>query len=191
MNKMNLSFKMFEKAGKKNTDDALNIAKTNADANDIKDIVVASTSGATAQKAVNIFDPKEYNLVIVTHNYGFKDKPQEFDLDVMSELKGKGVKFCTATLAFSGVDSALQKTYGFWDFPALYARIVRTVFSDGVKVCQEMVLMVTDGGYVNIGEDVIAVAGTGHGADTVCLIKSASSRKFVDARIKAILAKPL
>lgn len=188
---MNLNFKMFEKAGRKNTDEALRIAKKNADGNSINNIVVASTTGDTAEKAVEIFDPNVYNLVIVTHNYGFKDKPQEFDLDLMARLNKKGVKICTGTLAFSGVDSALQKTYGFWDFPALYARVVRTVFSDGVKVCHEMALMATDGGYVEIGSDLICVAGTGHGADTVCLIRAANSRKFVDARIKAILAKPL
>lgn len=117
--------------------------------------------------------------------------PQEFDQNLKEELSDKGVKFHTGVLAFSGVDSALKNAYGYWDFPAMYARTVRSVLCDGVKVCQEIVLMASDGGLVNIGEDVISIAGTGSGADTVCLIKSASARKFFDARIKAILAKPL
>ena len=60
-----------------------------------------------------------------------------------------------------------------------------------IKVVMEIVLMACDAGSVDVGEDVIAIAGTGRGADTCCLIKSTSTRLFEKLRIKAILAKPL
>jgi len=37
---------------------------------------------------------------------------------------------------------------------------------------------------------VIAVAGTGYGADTVMVIKSAASKRFLDLKVLEILAKP-
>ncbi|MHA1727810.1 MAG: pyruvate kinase alpha/beta domain-containing protein [Promethearchaeota archaeon] len=192
MAKINLKFKAFEKTGLENTDEALKLAKENADILGVKDIVIASTRGFTAKKAAELFDPSNYNLVIITHSYGFRDNtPQEFEIDLKNELELNGVKIYSGTLAFSGFGSALKNTYQFWDFSTLYARTIRTIFCDGVKVCHEIVLMASDAGLVKIGNDVISVGGTGQGSDTVCLIKAASSRKFFDARIKAILAKPL
>ena len=189
---MKLKFGFFEKAGKENTEEALNLAKENADNLGIKDIVIASTWGNTAKKAIETFNPKIYNIVIVTHNYGFRDGlEQEFDPDLRKELTELGVKIHSGTLAFSGVDSAMLKTHQHWGFQALYGRTIRTIFGDGVKVCQEIVLMAADSGSIDIGKDVISIAGKGTGADTVCLIKSSSSRLFLDMKIKAILAKPL
>ena len=189
---MDLKFIAFNKVGMENTEAALKLAKENSEILDINDIVIASTRGYTAKKAVEIFDPSKYNIVIITHSYGFRDDiPQEFDPELQKELQLKGVKIHSGTLAFSGIGSALIKTHQFWDFPSLYARTIRTIFCDGVKVCHEIVLMASDAGLVKIGNDVLAVGGTGRGSDTVCLIKAASSRNFFNARIKAILAKPL
>jgi len=42
-----------------------------------------------------------------------------------------------------------------------------------------------------INREIIAIGGTGRGADTICLIKPAPTREFKNHRVKAILAKPL
>ena len=51
------------------TDETLEAAKERADELGIKDIVVSSTEGTTALKAVDVF--KGYNIVIVTHVTGY------------------------------------------------------------------------------------------------------------------------
>ena len=61
----------FREAGKQNTDPLLGFVKEYVDKEGIKDIVVASTSGETGKKASKIF--KGYNLVIVTHCFGFQE----------------------------------------------------------------------------------------------------------------------
>jgi uncharacterized protein len=38
--------------------------------------------------------------------------------------------------------------------------------------------------------DVIAVAGTGRGADTCCLIRGNSSNRFFEIKVKKIITKP-
>lgn len=182
---------LFEKAGKENTEATLQCAKKNADQLGIKAIILASTKGDTISKALTIMDPKSYHLICVTHNYGFnEDGNQEMPQKIREESTAKGISFVTGTLAFSGVSSALLRKYQHFDAVALFARLLRGLIGDGVKVCAEIVMMATDAGVIKAGDEVIAVAGTGYGADTCCLIKAASSRFFDKLRIEAILAKP-
>jgi hypothetical protein len=70
------------------------------------------------------------------------------------------------------------------------ATILRT-FSQGVKVCVEITLMACDGGLVDEGEKVIAVAGSGAGADTAIVVTCAPSTRVSKLRIHEIICKPL
>ena len=63
------------------------------------------------------------------------------------------------------------------------------MFSQGVKVCVEIAAMAVDAGLVP-PSDVIAVAGTGQGADTACIVKGDCSSRFFSIRIREILVKP-
>ena len=189
---MDLKFHLFEKPGKQHTIDTLNIAKENADILGIKDILIASTGGYTAEQAVKIFSPNEYNIVIVTHNYGFrKGLEQEFDSELRKKLVNQGVKIFSGTHAYSGIGPALQKEWGYMTFSGIFAKSLRKILSDGVKVCHEISMMAADSGLVKLDSDVISIGGTGRGADTVCLITANSTRDFLKTRIKAILVKPI
>jgi hypothetical protein len=60
-----------------------------------------------------------------------------------------------------------------------------------MKVCFEITLMAADAGAIPIGENVIAVAGQGRGADTAIVIKSANTTSLFDLDVQEILAKPI
>jgi len=47
-----------------------------------------------------------------------------------------------------------------------------------------------DAGLMEEDREVAAVAGTGRGADTVTLIRSTSSKRFLELVVLEILAKP-
>jgi hypothetical protein len=64
------------------------------------------------------------------------------------------------------------------------------LLGQGIKVAAEIVAEACDGGFVPEGQDAIAVAGTGRGADTVAIIRAHPSHRFLDLKIKEILAKP-
>jgi hypothetical protein len=64
------------------------------------------------------------------------------------------------------------------------------VLGEGMKVTCEISLMAVDAGLVRTDEDVIAIAGTGRGADTAVVLRPANSRDFFDMRVKEILCKP-
>jgi hypothetical protein len=61
----------FSKPGEENTDTLLNLTKAYVEKEDIRDIVVASTTGKTGAKAAKTF--KGRNVVVVTHNFGFQE----------------------------------------------------------------------------------------------------------------------
>jgi hypothetical protein len=60
-----------------------------------------------------------------------------------------------------------------------------------MKVCVEIILMSCDGGLIASGEKVIAVAGTGAGADTATVAKAAPSTRLSNLHIQQIICKPL
>ncbi|MHA1293591.1 MAG: pyruvate kinase alpha/beta domain-containing protein [Promethearchaeota archaeon] len=184
----------FEKPGPENTDKTLNIAKKYADQFGLKDIIIASTTGNVAEKAVEIFNPNEYNLCIITHAYYFvgNKKRQEFPEEKIISLRNKGVKVFSGTHSMSGIERNIRMALKQWCFVDLMAKYLREQFSQGIKVCMEIASMAVDAGLINdLESDLICVGGTGHGADTVCLIKPAPTSEFNKLRVKAILAKPL
>ncbi|MHA1104510.1 MAG: pyruvate kinase alpha/beta domain-containing protein [Promethearchaeota archaeon] len=194
MTDLSLEVTYFEKGGPHNTDKALEIAKKYADQFRIKDLVIASTTGMTAEKTAKIFNPKDYNIMIVTHAYYFVNNTtrQEFPKEKLNRLKELGLKFHIGTHSMSGIERGLRLKKEAWQFVDLLAKMLGYHFSQGVKVCMEISATICDAGLIpDLERDIIAVGGTGRGADTVCLIKPAPTSNFKKLRVKAILAKPL
>lgn len=175
----------FETSGPENTDLTLQIAKGYAEKEGIKRIVVASTTGYTAQKAAEVF--KDFSLVVVTHVAGLREpNGQEFPSDLREQLEAGGAKVLTTSHAFDGVNRLADA--------GSIGQIIRDtlrIFCQGVKVAVEIDAMAADAGLVRTDEDVISIAGTGKGADTALVVTPAISRRLFEMRVKKILAKPL
>ena len=75
-------------------------------------------------------------------------------------------------------------------YPTLIVANTLRRFGEGAKVCCEIVMMAADAGLIPEGEEVLAVAGTAKGADTVMVLKSAASKRFLDLKVLEVLAKP-
>ena len=194
MTDLSIEVTYFEKGGPQNTEKALQIAKKYADQFNIRDIIIASTKGTTAKIALEIFNPKESNIVIITHSYYFTgaENRQEFPENLMEELKNKGLKIFTATHSMAGIERSIRISLKQWMPVDILAKYLRNNFSQGTKVCMEIASMATDAGLIqDLEKDVICIGGTGKGADTVCLIKPMPTGLFDQLRVKAILAKPL
>jgi len=178
----------FEKAGKQNTDALLRIVKDYLEDANIKDVVVASTTGETGVKASRIF--KGYNVVVVTHCFGFRE-PERIELqeEYKTEILANGAKIFTGTHALSSVERAIRKDFGTIQSLELIANTLR-LMGEGTKVCVEITLMATDAGLIPANKDVIAIGGTGRGADTALRLKPANSSRFFDLRIREVIAKP-
>lgn len=173
----------FEETGPANTAAVLELVKQRAAEAGIKSVVLASTRGTTAREASRAFAGTDIRLVVIPHQYGFREEV-EFDLALVPELEAVGHRVHWATMLFHTGD-----LYGT-SAPTAIANMLRT-FGQGMKVCLEILLMAADGGLVERGERVIAVAGTGRGADTAILATASTSNRLKEVRVHEILCKPL
>jgi len=179
----------FEKTGIENTDVTLKVAFNHAASKGVKDIIVASTTGYTADKILQIPGREAFNIVVVTHNTGFKEEGvQSFPANLRQKLIESGIKVHTGTMVLRSLGTAIRDMAGGYSEQELVANTLR-MFSQGVKVCVEIVAMAADAGHIPF-LDVVAIAGTGRGADTACLIKANSSNRFFKIKIKEFIAKP-
>ncbi|RLI32936.1 hypothetical protein DRO66_10840, partial [Candidatus Bathyarchaeota archaeon] len=64
------------------------------------------------------------------------------------------------------------------------------MFGQGMKVVVEIVAMAADAGVIPADKDVVAIAGTGRGADTAVVITPANAHRFFEMAIKEIIVKP-
>jgi len=179
----------FKKPGPLNTQATLEAASRRAEALGIKRAVVATCTGDTAFKAREVL-PERVEVVAVTHVTGFKEpNAQELSEEAARSLREKGVKILTAGHAFGGVGRAFRNKTGSFQVDEVMAFTLRTL-GQGLKVVAEISMMAADAGLVRTDEDVIAVAGSGRGADTAVLLRPVSSSQFFDMKIKEILCKP-
>lgn len=178
----------FKEKGKENTDALLNSVKEYIEKDDIEDIVVAATTGETGAKASKIF--KGLNVVVVTHCSGFQEPGKtEIHEEYRKEILANGAKIFTGTHALSSIERAIRKDFGTIQPLELIANVLR-LMGDGTKVCVEITLMAADAGLIPVNRDIVAIAGTGRGADTALRICPANAARFFNLKIREIIAKP-
>ncbi|MFC1900983.1 pyruvate kinase alpha/beta domain-containing protein [Chloroflexota bacterium] len=173
----------FEESGPDNTEETLKLAVERAKARGIKKIVLASTRGDTARLAAERYADSGIKLVVIPHQYGFGEA-QRFPPELVDELAKKGHRVHFGTMLFH-----TENFYGSKASTTL-ANMLR-VFCQGMKVCFEIVLMAADGGCVDIGEQVVAVSGSGRGSDTAVVAIASTSTKFNEFHLTEIICKPL
>jgi hypothetical protein len=186
----------FEKPGVENTDAALALARDRARELGIKTVLVASTTGKTAVRAMDILNG--LRVIIVTHSTGFREpNTQEFDPEKRKIVESKGGTLITAAHAFGGINRAFRQG----EIPEVRATYVPgdliastlKVFGQGLKVACEIAVMAADAGFVSSGAEVIAIGGTGaagRGADTVAVIKPSPAHRFFDLKVIEIVCMP-
>lgn len=174
--------------GEENTENTLAVVKKAVKERNIRHVVVASTEGRTAKA---FFEANlGVNLVVVTHVCGFsRPGEMEFPEDLRQRLLNSGVKVLTTTHVLSGAERGISRKFGGIYPVEIIANTLR-MFGQGVKVCVEVATMALDAGMIPYGEDVIAVGGTGTGADTAIIIRPSHAASIFDTWISEILCKP-
>ncbi len=176
----------WEQKGRRNTAATAELAVKRAQELKIRHLVVASNSGFTVEH----FLDKGLEVICVTHHVGFTGPGEdEMGAQVRQRLLDKGVKILTTTHLLAGVDRAVRNKFG-GVYPAEIIAQTLRMFGQGVKVCVEIAGMALDAGLIPYGEEVIAAAGSGTGADTAVVIVPAHSNQFFDTKIKEIICKP-
>ncbi|MDH5780257.1 MAG: hypothetical protein OEZ29_06640 [Candidatus Bathyarchaeota archaeon] len=189
----------FSVCGQINTEKTLELAIQRADELNIKKLIVASETGLSALKAVDMLRGSEINLIVVTSAAGTKIENSIIgdlrigipDKRIWDQLEKNGAKIVRATDPLYNIGAALEHK----DVPTLATliRLSLKMISSGTAVCVTVTLMVTDNGGLREGEEVVAVAGSWVGLDTALVVRAANSVNFLKAgamQIREIICKP-
>lgn len=180
----------FEQTGPENTDRTLEIAGLRADQLGIRHIIVATTTGETGLKAVERLRTGDRQIIVVTHSTGFAaPNTQELVPENQAAIEKAGGRLLTTQHALGGINRAVRRKLGSYQLDEIVAFVLRS-FSQGIKVACETTMMAADAGLVPAGEAIIAIAGTGRGADTAAVILSANAQDFFDLRVLELLCMP-
>lgn len=209
-----MNVKYFEKPSyiEDHADEVLALVKEWARELKIRKVVVASSTGKSAIKAAKVLKESNVELIVVSDRAGVTFCPEElydewkdrllkegikeyrsglfWRPEVVEELRKLGVnKVLIATELFRGINVP-----GGVNINSVIAEVLYRI-SIGVKVCVEIATMACDAGFIEPGEDVIAVAGSGTGLDSAIVIRAAHSDEMFEKekgfKIKEIICKPI
>jgi hypothetical protein len=175
----------FPQPGPANTTRVLELVHARAGALGIRKVLVATATGATGVQAAQVLHGLE--MIAVTHSTGFaRPDGQDLTPENRAAIEAAGAKILTCQHALGGVGRAVRKKLGTYELEEIIAYTLR-IFGEGIKVAAEITLMAADAGLVRTDEPLIAVAGTGRGADTAAVLKPANAQTFFDLRFLEII----
>lgn len=177
----------FDKPGTNNTAKTLELAFARGKELGLDEVVLATSKGDTAYKALDIFTG--FSITAVTYHCGWKEpfKPV-MDPQVHADLEQKGVKVVSASHALSGLERSFFNKYS-GTYPVLIVADTLRLFGQGTKVAVEVAIMAADAGTLT-GKDIVSIGGTARGADAALILKPAHQTGLFDIRIREIVCKP-
>lgn len=181
----------FDKQGDDYTDELIMAVKDKLElADNIKYILIASSTGESALKLSQVIDDDSITIVNVSHNVGFSgDNESDISDEMIKKLEDEGIKTFQGLHAFSGAARGVTNKYGGYSPLDVVADTLR-MFSHGVKVAAEISLMACDAGLIPVGEEIIAIGGRAHGVDTAVILTPVNSKNLFNLQFHEIIAMP-
>jgi len=175
------------------TDSTLNCAINRAKERSVSHLVVASTTGKTARRAHELMREHKLahtKLVVVSHHTGYREPGvNEFDPRIREELASSGVPVLTTTHLMANIERGMSRKFqGI--YPGEIVAYTLRMFGQGTKVCVECSVMALDAGLIPYGKEIVAVAGSGRGADSALLLRPSHAHSFFDTEILEVICKP-
>jgi hypothetical protein len=178
----------FAQMGRANTGRTLELARARAEELGVRTVLVATTSGDTGVHTARQFP--DHDVIVVTCSTGITTpNVQELTLENRSAIEAAGAHILTAQHPLGGVNRAVRRKLNTYQMDEIIAYTLR-IFGQGIKVVAEMALMAADAGLVRTDTPVIAIAGSGGGADTAVLLLPTNAQDFFDLQILEIICRP-
>jgi hypothetical protein len=180
----------FSKKGAVNTDRTLDMAIARSRGLKSGRMVVASATGRTALRCREKAGTSP-QIIAVTYGAGsrYREEVEVFEKN-RAVLEKKGILTVRGIHALSGVERTFENRYKSGFIPLNIVSDTLRMFSQGMKVCVEVAVMAAEAGLVTPDEAVVAVGGTGTGADTAVVLKPGYAASLFDTRILEILCMP-
>ncbi len=156
----------FETPGRENIDRMLEIVKRRAEELGIKNIVIASTRGFTAEKALDTFKETDVKFTFVGTGRDL------FPEDLLGRLEEEGHQVCFSR----------ELDY---EYPDLVKTAYRR-FCEGMKVAPEIAMIAVDKGLIPKEDEIISVGKW----DTAIVLKPTKFEDFSELKIAEVLCMP-
>jgi len=180
----------FDRPGPQNTDRVVEAVKKRREELGISYVVVASNTGETALKLWNALKDIDVKLVSVAEHAGFSGGDKlSITPEKRKELEEKGIEVLIASHALSGVGRSITNKFGGISHVEIIAHTLRRI-GQGIKVAVEISVMAADAALIPTDTEIIAVGGSGRGADAAAVIKPAHMNNLFDMEIREIIAMP-
>ncbi len=186
----------FRYSGEANTANLLKLSRQRAIERGIRDIVIASETGLSALKALEIYRGSGLKITVVTHYPSTTASPKgRIPIGINTEeyegtrkiLEKEGVAIVQGTRPFvppSRIDWTVNTMEGMIDSTL-------ELFGSGTKIAIETAIMATDAGKIQPGIEIISTGGTLRGLDTALVVKTCFSHEFFrEFEVREIIAKP-
>lgn len=173
----------FDKGGPDHTQATIEAAKRRAMELEPKPaaVIVASTSGKTGSAAARAFESTGVRVLVVPFQAGTEagEKHGVADRTLKEQCERLGGTFIPDTPAYVFLDTTHPDIVAAW-----------RVVSQGFKVALQVAAICVDLDLVEAGTDVIALGGSGKGADTAVLLTAQSTENALKMNVKEIIAMP-
>jgi hypothetical protein len=193
----------FDKPGRENTDDVIELTLARLNEGDVSTIVVASTTGYTALKLSSALHGRasqgsKVTIVSVAETPLIREWGHEYPClspETREELEKRGV-IVADRVPYLFHSSVLDASRWTAPAPEEIVRDTLYAFGQGLKVAVEVALIAVASGFVEPFQDVIALGGTSRGADTAIVVRATFPNHVLgkDAdkrlRIREILCMP-
>ncbi len=181
----------FDRPGPDNTDAvAAAVARRRAELS-IEHVVCASGHGTTALALHRAIGDEDVSIVAIPSHAGWnkKDDSPSITDEERRALEDAGIEVLICAHALSGVGRSISGKFGGISHVEIIAHTLRRI-SEGTKVAVEVATMAADAGLVPTDREIIAVGGTGRGADTAVVLQAAHANNFFDMEVREIICKP-
>ena len=180
----------FDRPGPRNTDEVVAAVAEAQWRLKIQHVVVASNSGNTAIKVHEALAEAGCTVVCVPEHAGFRggDEPC-MTPGQRQDVESRGMDVLVCAHALSGVGRSITNKFGGISHTEIIAYTLRMFGCEGLKVAVEVAVMAADAGLVPTDREIIAIGGSGGGADCAAVIQAAHMNNFFDLEIREILAK--
>ncbi len=182
----------FDAHGEVNTDKTVELAMERAQTLGIRKVAVASETGLSALKVLDVFRDSE--VIVVSSAAGTLVKGSLIgdlriglpDDKILEELYERGAKVVRGTDPFWNI-AAHSDLVDAAKLGMMYYKVV----CSGFHVCMTAVLEATDAGHLVEGEEAVAMAGSFVGLDTAIVATAANSVNFFNAfEVLEVICKP-
>lgn len=185
---------LFKRIGTENTEETLKLSLEAIRKHNIRHIVLASNTGATAFCLLKLAEEMPIaarpQITVVTHVCDFKPgTDNELSSGDREKLINQGCKVVTAAHILSGVERCFSRKFGGLGPAEIVAHTLR-MFGQGTKVALEISLMARDAGAIPGGQVILAIGGSGRGADTALTLTPGTSSALLDTKIHEFICKP-